>query len=155
MRMNWQDNPEASELLSRLWVTDKALADIVAELQRELRCRSLTKSAVCGQARRLKLPVRQPNRLAPIPRPRKPKPEPEPKQLPIPVEPATAEPPPPPLPPPLPPQQTRPIPHAQKCQWPFGEPGRQGFHFCGDPALDSKPYCETHYRIAYTKQGRP
>ena len=41
--------------------------------------------------------------------------------------------------------------HAAACQWPHGEPGRPGFHFCGDKALPLKPYCQQHSDIAYVK----
>ena len=35
------------------------------------------------------------------------------------------------------------------CQWPHGDPGKPGFHFCGDPAVRGKPYCEVHCARAY------
>ncbi|MDA0228730.1 MAG: global cell cycle regulator GcrA-like protein [Proteobacteria bacterium] len=35
------------------------------------------------------------------------------------------------------------------CKWPFGHPGEENYHFCGNPALANKPYCPEHYQIAY------
>ena len=38
---------------------------------------------------------------------------------------------------------------AGMCSWPIGEPGTEGFHFCGKPAVPGKPYCAEHCSIAY------
>jgi hypothetical protein len=37
-----------------------------------------------------------------------------------------------------------------KCQYPIGEPGKSGFHYCGKP-LDSsgRPYCAAHHAVCY------
>lgn len=36
------------------------------------------------------------------------------------------------------------------CKWPIGNPGSEGFGFCGSPARDVvSPYCCEHSRIAY------
>ena len=43
------------------------------------------------------------------------------------------------------------------CSWPVGEPGDAEFHFCGEHAVDGKPYCRDHCAKAYikiTKDGR-
>jgi GcrA cell cycle regulator len=40
---------------------------------------------------------------------------------------------------------------ATPCCWPIGEPGRPSFHFCNDPAIPGKPYCEPHASIAYVR----
>ena len=37
------------------------------------------------------------------------------------------------------------------CCWPIGEPGTASFHFCGDSAVPSKPYCSDHASIAYVR----
>ncbi len=37
------------------------------------------------------------------------------------------------------------------CQWPFGEPGTPGFHFCDTNAVPGKSYCEEHVALAYVK----
>jgi GcrA cell cycle regulator len=38
---------------------------------------------------------------------------------------------------------------ANMCSWPEGEPGQDDFRFCGTPAVDGKPYCAAHCKIAY------
>ncbi|WP_018980054.1 GcrA family cell cycle regulator [Saccharibacter floricola] len=37
------------------------------------------------------------------------------------------------------------------CQWPHGDPGTPGFHFCGATPLPGKPYCAEHAAVAYVK----
>lgn len=37
------------------------------------------------------------------------------------------------------------------CQWPHGDPGTPGFHFCGATPLPGKPYCVEHAAVAYVK----
>jgi GcrA cell cycle regulator len=37
------------------------------------------------------------------------------------------------------------------CSWPDGEPGKEDFHFCGDPAEAGRPYCTHHCERAYVK----
>lgn len=37
----------------------------------------------------------------------------------------------------------------QMCKWPLGDPGTEGFHFCGHRSFNSLPYCEYHSRLAY------
>lgn len=37
------------------------------------------------------------------------------------------------------------------CSWPLGNPGEEGFHFCGDRVLEGKPYCSKHCAVAYVK----
>lgn len=40
------------------------------------------------------------------------------------------------------------------CAWPFGEPGKPGFHFCGAERASTKPpYCRAHL-LAAGPQGR-
>jgi len=36
-----------------------------------------------------------------------------------------------------------------KCQWPIGDPLKEGFHFCTDGNIPTKPYCIEHYKEAY------
>lgn len=42
---------------------------------------------------------------------------------------------------------------SRTCQWPHGEPGKDGFHFCGAPSATSgarrHPYCSEHMSKAY------
>lgn len=35
------------------------------------------------------------------------------------------------------------------CRWPHGDPSATDFHFCGGKALDGRPYCRSHCRLAY------
>lgn len=44
--------------------------------------------------------------------------------------------------------------HAPPCQWPFGHPGDEDFHFCGAPVLASRPYCPEHCARAYVRDDR-
>ena len=37
------------------------------------------------------------------------------------------------------------------CCWPEGEPGKEDFRFCGEPAEPEKPYCAHHCERAYVK----
>jgi GcrA cell cycle regulator len=41
--------------------------------------------------------------------------------------------------------------NSTTCRWPIGDPGDAEFHFCGENALDGKPYCSSHASIAYVK----
>ena len=43
---------------------------------------------------------------------------------------------------------------AGMCSWPEGEPGTEAFRFCGQPAVDGKPYCAEHCAQAYVKSTR-
>lgn len=40
------------------------------------------------------------------------------------------------------------------CCWPSGDPNDDDFHFCGEPAIPSKPYCLDHCKEAYVKVGK-
>ncbi|HLB07331.1 MAG TPA: GcrA family cell cycle regulator [Alphaproteobacteria bacterium] len=40
------------------------------------------------------------------------------------------------------------------CHWPLGEPGADGFGFCGKPAAPGKPYCAEHCDAAYIRAPR-
>ena len=44
--------------------------------------------------------------------------------------------------------------HGPPCQWPFGDPGDEDFHFCGAPALAKRPYCAEHCARAYVSGER-
>ena len=35
------------------------------------------------------------------------------------------------------------------CKWPIGDPAEDGFHFCGLPSVDGKPYCVHHIAVAF------
>jgi len=42
----------------------------------------------------------------------------------------------------------------QMCKWPIGDPGAEGFHFCGHRNFQGLPYCEYHSRVAYQPADR-
>ena len=49
-------------------------------------------------------------------------------------------------------QTSRPVRVSDRqCHWPIGHPREPGFHFCGAPAIDDKPYCEKHCSVAYRR----
>lgn len=39
------------------------------------------------------------------------------------------------------------------CHYPFGNPGEEGFHFCGKPAVIGRPYCTHHVALCYRRKG--
>ena len=43
---------------------------------------------------------------------------------------------------------------SDMCSWPIGDPGTDGFRFCGRSAVTSKPYCAEHCSIAYVKVSK-
>ncbi len=43
---------------------------------------------------------------------------------------------------------------SQSCAWPIGDPGDAGFHFCGEPTVPGKPYCQTHCAQAYISKKK-
>jgi GcrA cell cycle regulator len=40
---------------------------------------------------------------------------------------------------------------AHACRWPIGDPGEEGFGFCGRRRMGSGPYCEGHSPMAARK----
>jgi GcrA cell cycle regulator len=42
-------------------------------------------------------------------------------------------------------------PHA--CLWPYGDPKKSGFHFCGAKRVEGRPYCDEHMARAYVEVG--
>ncbi len=68
-------------------------------------------------------------------------------------------PPPPPTPrlpaSPPPPRPVRLAPLGKAvCNWPFGDPQDDDFHFCEAEAEPGKPYCAEHCNRAYTRSTR-
>ena len=41
------------------------------------------------------------------------------------------------------------------CKWPFGDPKKTDFHFCGRAIDVSMTYCAEHRAIAYTPAKKP
>lgn len=40
------------------------------------------------------------------------------------------------------------------CKWPIGDPAKDDFHFCGQPAGTGKSYCTYHARMAFQPPQR-
>ena len=40
------------------------------------------------------------------------------------------------------------------CRYPYGDPKKEGFHFCGGCSLPGLPYCGEHAAIAYQTNAR-
>jgi len=151
--MDW--TTEAIERLKALWAEGHSTAEIGRRM-------GISKNAVVGKAHRLTLPARP----SPIRRDALPRPTPvprAPRPVHVPMQ-RLAQPPmmrhaPPPAPPPqasAPPvvrsfPTARPRIGARSCCWPLGEPGTQGFRFCGGDPMAGKPYCMEHAALAYVK----
>ena len=41
------------------------------------------------------------------------------------------------------------------CKWPFGDPKKPDFHFCGHPVAVAITYCPEHRSIAYQAARKP
>ena len=141
--MNWTDQTIAT--LRTLWGEGHSTAEIGRRM-------ATTKNAIVGKAHRLKLPARpSPIRVA---SPDRPKPASRitapvlavPSFLPTAPLPAPA-----PEPPLVHPASPATAGRAGTCQWPIGEPGRAGFHLCGDEPVPGKPYCPSHCGRAYVR----
>jgi len=39
--------------------------------------------------------------------------------------------------------------NQNECRWPFGNPRRHDFYFCGKQVVVGHPYCEFHMRRAF------
>ncbi len=47
------------------------------------------------------------------------------------------------------------FPKTGYCVFPIGAgPRDAGFHFCGNPVVVDRPYCETHALLAYISLGK-
>jgi GcrA cell cycle regulator len=152
--MSWTD--ERVELLKKLWTEGLSASQIAAQLG------GVTRNAVIGKVHRLSLSGRA-KPASSGPRPRKARPvsphrpprsfiagntalkihaHPVPRRVPVPV-----------------PIEDLVVPislnvtlmalNDTMCKWPFGDPGAEGFHFCGHRNFNALPYCEYHSRLAY------
>lgn len=155
--MSWTD--ERVELLKKLW------ADGLSASQIANRMGGVTRNAVIGKVHRLGLSGRATPSRTTRPRPRKtqppshpsttmfraagntalkadeaPAPETLPEPAPSPVREVE-----------IPPGERRTILTLteQTCKWPIGDPGTEGFHFCGRGPAPGMPYCQHHAAIAY------
>ncbi len=144
--MEWTD--ETIARIRALWAEGHSTAEIGRRM-------GISKNAVVGKAHRLSLPARP----SPIRRGTGEKRAPRPSmrritgptlpalqsmERPLAVRPATV------VLRPVP-TQPRPAGRVSSCCWPLGEPGTSDFHFCGDPTVPAKPYCDQHASIAYVK----
>ena len=41
-----------------------------------------------------------------------------------------------------------------QCSWHEGEPGTDGFHLCGEPAVEGRSYCAPHCERAYVRVSK-
>ena len=46
-----------------------------------------------------------------------------------------------------------PATNERMCQWPIGNPGEPGFHFCDHVAAPGRPYCQEHCVQAYRRKS--
>ena len=148
--MSW--TPERIGELEKLWAEGLSTAEIGRRL-------GVSKNAVVGKAHRLRLPGRQspidPNRRRAngARRPSRPRAAPA-KKAATPIAAAVPKPQPAPRveapPPPRPKKRAKPH-NGPSCQWPYGDPRLPGFHFCGEPAEQGKPYCSEHCALAYNR----
>lgn len=134
--MGW--TPETIEALNRLWAEGKSITEIGKLI-------GMTRNAVVGKAHRLGLAKRP----SPIARAAGPRPAQAPRKVqpraakavvaPAPARPAKA-----------PVFRPTRIANGPACRWPIGDPKTDDFHFCGDPSIEGKPYCEKHCAMAYS-----
>src|SRR5207302_618126 len=43
---------------------------------------------------------------------------------------------------------------SSTCRWPFGDPAKSDFHYCGQLPQTGRPYCDTHDRMSYQSASR-
>ena len=130
--MSWTD--EKVDQLAKLWAEGYS-ASAIGKLI------GVSKNAVIGKAHRMQLtarpsPIKRGASVRPVIRP-------------VPVPKPVVEAPPRPAPRPVSKKADGPA-----CLWPIGDPGHPDFHFCGDPSVVGKPYCEQHCEIAYITKPR-
>jgi GcrA cell cycle regulator len=153
--MSWTD--ERVELLKKLWSDGLSASQIATQLG------GVSRNAVIGKVHRLSLSGRaKPAATGPRP-PRKPRPASPPRHPRAYIAGNTAlkmhaH--------PVPRRAPNPVPiedlvvpislnvslvalNDQMCKWPIGDPGADGFHFCGHRNFNGLPYCEYHARLAY------
>lgn len=155
--MEWDD--EMIARLRVLWTEGHSTAEIGRRI-------GVSKNGIVGKAHRLDLPARPSPiiknadgtpyvRKAYVPRKRltlPPLASAEPIVVPpvVPVTPSRAVRPVFVAPPPKPPT---PMPYRRvtECCWPIGEPGAQGFRYCGDASDPGAVYCGEHRKLAYVR----
>jgi len=117
-----------------MWLEGASLSVVAAAL-------GTSRNAVAGKVHRLKLASRPSPIIRGVGKPKPPVPEP-PAPVPEPVV--------------TPPTVVRVARRGgARCQWPFGDPGRPGFRFCGGPVAVGRPYCPEHVALAYVPTRTP
>src|SRR5258705_3951772 len=43
---------------------------------------------------------------------------------------------------------------SRNCRWPFGDPAKAGFSYCGRLPQTGRPYCDTHHRLSHPSSPR-
>ncbi len=125
-KTTWSD--ERVEQLKELWASGKTAAEIAKELGD-----GLTRNAIIGKAHRLGLS----GRITPVQKK---------------------------VDKPLPPEVND-IPAKnggisllelteKTCRYPYGDPKKPNFHFCGSNCLPGLPYCAEHAAVAYQMNAR-
>jgi GcrA cell cycle regulator len=148
--MGWTE--ERVELLKKLWADGLSASQIAAQLG------GVTRNAVIGKVHRLGLSGRAKSPSSSVPRPRKvrqssqgfrprlryhgntallPSTEMEPDLDPL----ANIV--------PMGPRVSITELSEATCRWPIGDPGTDGFAYCGTKTKIGSPYCPYHARIAY------
>lgn len=151
---------EQTRVLKELWAQGLSAELIVAKIG------GVTRSAVLGKVRRLKLKHRQTVKKAREAKPKENEPK-RPRGRPPKPKPPKAERPKRPIKPPKAVKAKPPAaliifdaPESQEisleelkgttCHWPNGDPLEPDFSFCGQPTEDPKrPYCPYHLQLAY------
>lgn len=144
--MTWTEERVAE--LMRLWEAGRSASEIGRLL-------GVSKNSVVGKAHRMKLKARpSPIKRGATPQVRRaaapaPKPVAQPAAVARQAQAKSVAP---------APRPARPAARANgkgpACLWPIGDPGDQDFHFCGEPAVPGKPYCDEHCARAYIVRNR-
>lgn len=146
--MGW--NEERVELLKKLWAEGLSASQIAVQLG------GVTRNAVIGKVHRLGLSGRAKTPSSTVPRVRKPRPATMRPRLRFhgntalaPQYETEAE-----LDPlanvvPMGPRVSILELNESTCRWPIGDPGKEGFAYCGSQTKEESPYCPYHSRIAY------
>src|ERR1700674_5534349 len=147
--MSWTD--ERVELLKKLWADGLSASQIAGQLG------GVTRNAVIGKVHRLGVSGRAKS-LSTSPRPRKARPLSHSMRPRLRYSGNTAlaaspdrEPAPAPLANIVPMGPRVPILERSEapCHWPIGDPGTEGFAYCGTKSKLGNPYCPYHARLAY------